>query len=116
MSTHPYLSAIAPIQVEAMLASLPMYDLPEVRDATNAIWSSIRTRLHARIPGLPLELDRTKTRKAQMARRDTQLRGAMDKTTTASSLCAIGAEFTWENFAVQSLPLTASTHSQGITR
>ena len=48
-----------------MLASLPMYDLPEVRDATNTIWSNIRARLHARIPGLPLELDRTKTREAQ---------------------------------------------------
>ena len=45
-----------------MLASLPMYDFPEVRDATNALWTALRERLQDHLPELPQELDRTQTR------------------------------------------------------
>lgn len=37
-------------------ASLPMYDLPEVRDATDALWRDIASRLD--VDGLPIELGR----------------------------------------------------------
>lgn len=45
-----------------MLASLPMYDFPEVRGATNALWVALRVRLARQVQGLPLELERTQTR------------------------------------------------------
>lgn len=43
----------------AAIASLPMYDLPEVRAATDAVWTALRQRLgDAGIDGVPAQLKR----------------------------------------------------------
>jgi len=44
------------------LAALPMYDLPELRDATDALWSALAEALRARgIEGVPSRLDRDRS-------------------------------------------------------
>lgn len=43
------------------LATLPMYDWPEVRAETAALWSAIRAGVLARLPGCDLPLDLTPT-------------------------------------------------------
>ncbi|AKH99130.1 ABC transporter, phosphonate, periplasmic substrate-binding protein [Hoeflea sp. IMCC20628] len=40
-------------------ASLPMYDWPEIRHATDAVWTAIRQRLFERGIDAPVHLDRT---------------------------------------------------------
>jgi ABC-type phosphate/phosphonate transport system substrate-binding protein len=43
----------------ARIASLPMYDMPELRRATDALWTAIAAALERRdVPGVPRALDR----------------------------------------------------------
>ena len=44
------------------IAQLPMYDWPEVRAATDALWAKIHTALQKRSVGSPDTLDREKSR------------------------------------------------------
>ncbi len=48
-----------------MFATLPMYDWPEIRDETDALWRAISERL-----GVDVELDRTLTHEQSWQRRD----------------------------------------------
>ena len=45
-----------------LIAQLPMYDWPEVRAATDALWAKIHTALQKRSVGAPDTLDREKSR------------------------------------------------------
>lgn len=44
-----------------MIASLPMYDRPETRDAYNRLWRRIRDDLRGTVPDLPADLTETTT-------------------------------------------------------
>jgi ABC-type phosphate/phosphonate transport system substrate-binding protein len=48
-----------------VIASLPMYDWPEIRPATDAVWASLRDRLRARGIEAPDALERNRPRHAQ---------------------------------------------------
>jgi ABC-type phosphate/phosphonate transport system substrate-binding protein len=59
MADHANTAILPPVAALANIATLPMYDWPEIRDATDALWRAVHHAAARRGLDLPAELDRS---------------------------------------------------------